>query len=361
MRRLTLVYALVAGLGNAGTVLGQARVAEPTLETAPVPGEGDAADDPAVWVHPGQPELSLIIGTDKKGGLAVYELDGTQRQYIAGVRPNNVDVRYGFGLGGRSIDLVAFSDRMDRTIKIFTVDVASRDLREAGKIAVGANEALGLCLYRSSSSGVYYAFVSDKNGRIEQWRLLDDGGGVGARLVRHFELGSSTEGMVADDEARRLYCGVEELGIWRYGAEPDDGETRVLVDSAGGSGHLTADVEGLAIYCARDGQGYLIASSQGSDEFAVYERGGGNAWLMTFRIGPGKGIDEVTGTDGIDVISASLGPSFAQGAFIAQDDENPGAHQNFKLVPWQAIATAGPRPLLIDTVWNPRIVNRTGG
>src|SRR5881394_3281225 len=47
-------------------------VAEPTAQpeahaqTAPVPHEGDAADDPAVWIHPQEPSLSLILGTDKQ-------------------------------------------------------------------------------------------------------------------------------------------------------------------------------------------------------------------------------------------------------------------------------------------------------
>jgi 3-phytase len=37
------------------------------VETEPVPSSGDAADDPAIWVHPGDPARSLVLGTDKKG------------------------------------------------------------------------------------------------------------------------------------------------------------------------------------------------------------------------------------------------------------------------------------------------------
>lgn len=47
---------------------------------------------------------------------------------------------------------------------------------------------------------------------------------------------------------------------------------------------------------------------------------------------------QVAAVDGIDVTSASLGPAFPHGVFVAQDNENDGGHQNFKLVPWQAIA-----------------------
>ena len=69
-------------------------------ETAPVPHSGDAADDPAIWVHPTDPSLSTIIGTDKLGGLAVYDLGGKQLFYYADSSPNNVDVRYKFPLAG---------------------------------------------------------------------------------------------------------------------------------------------------------------------------------------------------------------------------------------------------------------------
>src|SRR5262245_2785708 len=66
-----------------------------TLATEPVPSEGDAADDPAIWIHPQDPARSLVLGTDKKGGLHAYTLDGRDRQVVsAGSRPNNVDVLY---------------------------------------------------------------------------------------------------------------------------------------------------------------------------------------------------------------------------------------------------------------------------
>jgi 3-phytase len=160
--------------------------------------------------------------------------------------------------------------------------------------------------------------------------------------------------MVADDELAWLYVGEETEGIWRYGAEPESGTQRTSVDSTDGQGHLTADVEGLTIYYASDGTGYLLASSQGASQFTVYERQGDNEYLMTFEIAGAAGIDDVTGTDGIDVCNSALGLAFPSGVFVAQDNENPGGNQNFKLVPWEAIAGASAPPLSIDTTWDPR-------
>src|SRR5262249_44175054 len=79
---------------------------EARAETAPGPHKGDAADDPAIWIHPAEPRLSLILGTDKLGGLHSYDMDGTEHQVVSeGSRPNNVDVLYGFPLAGRPTDL----------------------------------------------------------------------------------------------------------------------------------------------------------------------------------------------------------------------------------------------------------------
>jgi 3-phytase len=91
----------------------------------------------------------------------------------------------------------------------------------------------------------------------------------------------------------------------------------------------------LAIAAGPRGTGSLVASSQGDDRFAVYRRGGRNAYVRSFRIVAAGGIDGVSDTDGIDVTSRPLGRRFPGGLFVAQDGHNDGAHQNFKLVPWR--------------------------
>lgn len=313
-----------------------------TVETVPVPNSGDAADDPAIWRHPQKRELSTIIGTDKKGGLAVYQLDGSQLQYLPDGRMNNVDLRDDFPLGGQRVTLVTASNRSTNSIAIYQVNTSTRLLENvaARVIELGLSEAYGACMYHSLATDTYYFIVNDPDGKVEQWQLFDNGSGqVDATLVRSFAVGSQTEGCVADDELGHLYIGEEAQGIWKYGAEPQSGATRTLVDATGANGHLTADVEGLALYQGTDGAGYLIASSQGSDTFVVYQRGSDNAYVTTFNILAGNGIDAVSGTDGIDVTSAALGPAFPQGVFVTQDGTNDQGNQNYKLVPWPAIAT----------------------
>ncbi len=324
------------------------------LETTPVPNDGDAADDVAIWLHPTDLTQSVIIGTDKKGGLGVYDLAGQELQYLPDGQMNNVDLRYGFPLGGQSVALIAVSNRTDDSLSFYTIDPGTRQLAHVNSrtVPVENREAYGLCMYHSLETGAYYVFVNDDKGNVEQWEVFDDGTGrVDAKLVRDFDVGSQAEGCVADDLYGAFYIGEEDVALWKYAAEPAGGEERVQVDVVGG-GHLEADIEGLAIYNLPGGEGYLIASSQGSDSYAVYERTGENAYLGSFNIARSDTIDEVKGTDGIEVTNAALNDTFGQGLFVAQDGKNDDGNTNFKLVPWEEVAA--PLKLEVDTTWDAR-------
>ena len=328
-----------------GADAGQATaIVYPSVETEPVASYGDAADDPAIWVHPERPELSVVIGSQKKKGVNVYDLGGRLLQSRADGRINNVDIRYGFSLGGESIDIVTGSNRTSDSISIYGVDPTSRTLFDIadGVIATGMSEPYGLCMYRSPFSGLFYVFVNDKDGEVRQWLLQDAGNGrVGANPVREFSVGSQTEGCVADDVTGDLYIGEENVAVWKYPAEPQGGEERTRVDGVK-NGNLTGDIEGIAILRGAGKRGYLVVSDQGIDSFALYRLDADNAYLGHFRVvaDGSAGIDGVSETDGIEVTGANLGPAFPQGVFIAQDGRNitPPERQNFKLVPWERIA-----------------------
>ena len=312
---------------------------EATVETVAVRSSGDAADDAAIWVHPTDGRKSTVIGTDKKSGLVVYDLAGKELQYLADGPMNNVDIRYNFELGGKSVALVTAGNVGDDSIAIYRVNARTRMLERVSTRGLKAGIGVyGLCMYRSPVTGKHYVFLNSKKGEVEQWRLFDRGDGtVGGIKVRSFEVGSQTEGCVADDELMHFYIGEEEVGIWKYRAEPGAGLSRTLVDSTSAKGNLTADVEGLTIYYGNKRSGYLIASSQGSNEFVMYRRTGNNDYVMSFEITGVNGIDSVSETDGIDVVSSNLGSGFPEGLFIAQDDENDRENQNYKLVSWQKI------------------------
>jgi 3-phytase len=308
-----------------------------TVETDPVPNGGDAADDPAIWVNPNDPAQSVIIGTDKRGGLAVYELSGKQIQYLPDGQMDNVDLRDGFKLDGQTVAIVTASNRKDNSIAIYKINPQSRTLENvaARKIKHGLT-VYGMCMYRSAKTGKIYYFGTSKSGEVEQWELFESNGKVDAKKTRNFKLGSVVEGCVADDELGHFYVAEEAVGIWKFGAEPETGAEHIQVAKVG-DGHLFADVEGLAIAYGKDGAGYLITSSQGNHSYVVYRREGNNEFVKKFRVSAGEGVDGCEETDGIDVTTANLGPSFPHGVFVVQDGFNDKGNQNFKLVPLQAI------------------------
>lgn len=348
-----LVAILVAGDTNL-PVLAQTAQVSATVETDPVPSGGDA-DDPAIWVHPSDPSLSTIIGTDKEGGLAVHDLDGSQIQYVSGIQPNNVDIRHDFPLGNGLIDLVVSSDRSNDEVAFHAVDAESRQLVPMGSFSPGI-DLYGICLYHSPVSDRYYVFVtSEEAGPVGQFELTGDGGGLTAREVRRFQMNSTSEGCVADDGLGYLYVTEEDVGIWKYDAEPEAGSNRVSVDSVGPN--LEADVEGVTIYYGPQETGYLIVSSQGSHDYAVYEREGDNRFLSKFEIVDSAAIDATSNTDGIDSIATDLGPSFPRGLFVVQDGDNDPEENNFKVVPWETVAQSTNPVLMIETAWNPRDEN----
>jgi 3-phytase len=319
-----------------------------SVETDPVPHAGDAADDPAIWVNTADPAQSTIIGTDKTamGGLGVYDLAGHQIQFVAGGALNNVDVRNGFPLGGAQVPLVTAGNRNNNTLAIYKIDPATRLLSDVAARPITTLAVYGSCMYHSPVTGKFYYFVDSKAGDIEQWELFDDGSGhVDATKIRNLhKLGTQPEACVTDDELGLFYIGEEDVGIWKFNAEPggapsDPLTNGVLVDTTGPGGHLVADVEGLTIARTGPGTGYLIAANQGDSTYAIYTREGTNTYLKTFQVAGACGVDEVTGSDGIDVTTTPLGPAFPAGVFVTQDDTNAPApgNQNFKLVPLQDI------------------------
>jgi 3-phytase len=316
---------------------------KPHVETEPADSYGDAADDPAIWVDRRDPSRSAVIATDKKLGLNVYDLKGKRLQVVPDGRMNNVDLREGFMLGGKATTIVAATNRTTRSISLYRFDGATRRLESiaAGTLESGMTDPYGLCMYRSAKSGDFYVIANDSvDGKYRQWRVLDRGGKAAIELVREIAVGSQAEGCAADDELGQLFIAEEDVGLWVYSAEPDGGEQRTAIDKTEG-GNLTADVEGVSIYYGANGKGYVIASNQGEDNYAVYRREAPHAFVGKFHAVANEtlGIDGSSETDGLDVVSAPLGSDYPAGLLVVQDGRNlmPAQRQNFKYVSMQDV------------------------
>ncbi|MEW2418442.1 phytase [Streptomyces sp. NPDC046866] len=300
-------------------------------------------------------------------------------------RFNNVDLVHGLRLGGAPADVAVVSDRGNDRLRIYRIDrdkpggpltdvtdpgtrpVFSADQAEINK----QRTAYGLATWTDRKTGRSYALVSQRNRtRIALLELLaTPNGTVDYRQVRTLDLPSSfrlpdgaawtpcakpgelpqVEGMVVDPADGTLYAGQEDVGIWRidagltgtpklidkvreYGVpgtyDPQTEECTSGADPGYGGKRLTADVEGLTLVTEPDGDGYLLASSQGDNTFAAYdrERDDDNEFEGAFRITAASAVlDGSEVCDGAAALNAPLGTRYPHGLLVVQDGQETPA------------------------------------
>jgi 3-phytase len=336
---LLLLLLFLAGCASAQPAMSPLPTASVSakIETQPVATVEDAADDPAIWRNAANPAQSLIIGTDKRAGIHVYDLQGRQVSFTPSPRLNNVDVR---DVGGSIGVLVAASDRQDLAqaqMALFRLDTAARKLLPLVTLPVGAGEAYGMCLWQRTRDRALFGFVVLKDGRIDQVAIDTSGAVLSGKVVRSMKLGTQSEGCVVDDRTGILYVAEEDVGLWKFDAAPDGSTVPTAIAKADGK-EIVMDAEGVALAPSGTDGGYVIVSSQGDNAYTVYKLPEAN-YMGRFRINDGA-LDSVQETDGIELMLGDFGADFPNGLFVVQDGDNRPATQNFKLVDWAEIKRA---------------------
>ncbi|MCX4695060.1 phytase [Streptomyces sp. NBC_01408] len=311
-------------------------------------------------------------------------------------RFNNVDLVHGMRLTPGRADLAVTTDRGNDRLRFYRIDrdrpggpltdvtdPAARPVFSADQDEVnGQRTAYGLATWTDRATGRTYALVSRRETTtIALLEIVPTGSGtVGYRKVRTLDLpaafrlpGGATwspcaepgqlpqvEGMVVDPADGTLYAGQEDIGIWRLRADltgtPQlidkvreygtpgtyDEQTEECVpgpDAGFGGRRLSADVEGLTLVTQPDGDGYLLASSQGDNTFAAYDRetGDDNEYEGGFRITASGALDGSEECDGAAALNAPLGNKYPRGLLVVQDGhETPVSADrtatNFKFV-----------------------------
>lgn len=310
------------------------------VETRAVPSAEDAADDPAIWIHPVNPLQSLILGTDKQFGLMVYNLQGEQVQALPRGRLNNVDIRQGVRMDNTTATMAVATNRTNTAIDIFSVS-ATGTVSFVREQPVTLTDPYGICLYLEAD-GLAHIFANSSDGEYQHW-LLNPGFTLNPTLVDSFMLDSQPEGCAADDTSGMLYIGEENRGIWSLPVAQisQARETMQLLDTVD-SPYLRADVEGMDVW-RRGDEVYLIASSQGNYSYSVYDLQD-NSHIGSFRIGDSAdgSVDGAQETDGLSVTSVSIAQMYPDGLLVVQDGFNtlPAENQNFKLVSWTLVLQA---------------------
>ncbi|MER7571630.1 phytase [Streptomyces sp. NPDC126514] len=320
-------------------------------------------------------------------------------------RFNNVDLVHGLKLSTGPADLAVTSDRGNDRLRFYRIDrdraggpltdvtdpaaapVFSADQEEIND----QRTAYGLATWTDRASGRSYALVSRRETTsVALLELLPTRSGtVGYRKLRTIDLPSSftlpdgtswtpclepgelpqVEGMVVDPANGVLYAGQEDVGIWRLRADLT-GTPRLIdkvreygvpraydeateectpgADPGYGGSRISADVEGLTLLPEADGDGYLLASSQGDNTFAAYDREleDRNEYEGGFRVTAASAtLDGSEECDGAAALNAPLGRRYPNGLLVVQDgDETPRsgdrAATDFKFVDLADVLTA---------------------
>ena len=308
-------------------------------ETPQVKMDGNA-DDPAIWINTADIKNSIVFGTDKYNGIYSYDLDGNILGFSKSGSMNNIDLR--------SIDnktYVFATDTSNNTINLWVyedidLDIVSKEgkfsLREKPDFSGDTNFlAYGACAGISQANELIVFVTEAKGSGVQLWNFHDKK----LDLLRTFNNSDAyeSEGCVFDDENNFLFISEEnKKGVLRsYKLTKtltlDD---EFMIDDR--NGYIVGDPEGLAILKQQNNKGYLIASSQGNSTFNIYERNRPHKYINSFKIGGSKYTDQVSDTDGIEIVNLYLNADFPDGMMVVQDGKNTGEKtipkENFKFI-----------------------------
>jgi 3-phytase len=300
----------------------------PRLQTAP--SLQDVANDVAIWVHPTEPQRSLVLGAGGTAGLEIFGLDGAAVQRVGVPRVELVDVRYGVPIGGRAFDLVLTVDVSRAQLHFLTVDPLTGQLAalQGEPVGLGA-EVTGLCSYRSPVTGKIYALVTTDDGDLEQLELHPVDGGIAATSIRRVPLGRGAGSCAVDDATQAVFVSVETTGLWRVAAEPESDATPAQVDGIAPLGTIEEEVKGVAIYRADAASAYVFATDVGQGALRIYDLEGKSRGAITLAA---SGVVRAVGEpEGLALVAGSL-PGFDGGLLAVTDEDNGDAYANYKLI-----------------------------
>ena len=276
MRQIVRALLLRRQLAVAGCAPRPAAVVAPVRrsftargETEPVgTANADAADDPAIWRNAADPAASLIVATDKKAGLYVYGLDGKVRQFAAG-RPaqQRRPGRSRAAAGSSSSPATATTSPTPSCRSSGSQPRRRSSSRSAPRRAERAR--LMACACGDSRAGLY-AFSVLKDGTVAAGADRPSARRRPGTIVRTLKIATQTEGCVVDPRTRhalRRRGRPRHLALRRR-APTRRSQARWSPPSTTASWSRMSKAS-TSCPSGRNG-GYLVASSQGDNSYALY-------------------------------------------------------------------------------------------
>jgi len=307
-------------------------------ETESVTSLGDAADDPAIWFNELNPTESLIFGTDKRKGIHVYDIYGNELAFGKLGATNNIDLR----VINEDVHLVVSNRTLstldywifpeENLFDYFKTNASEPFSEDVIHHHLKANmNVYGVCM--GIIDGKPYAALTEEEGpTIQLWDLTSkqviNSLDITADETNVPKSGNEAEGCVFDDENKHLLISREGAKGYLKAFKSDSLDMISVVDSR--DGNIVGDPEGVAIYKTSENGGYIILSSQGGNEFNLYDRQN-LTFIDKFEI---NGVED---TDGLDVTNQPIEGIFPNGFLVVQDGRNLPSNQNFKIISMEEV------------------------
>jgi myo-inositol-hexaphosphate 3-phosphohydrolase len=140
------------------------------------PERGSAGNSgPAIWIHPGRLDRSLILGAGPGAQLSIFDLDGLELQSMAVQgHIDGIDLAYDVKVGPTRTDVAVVTDRGQERLLVFRIDPAAAatgappliDITSRDSRLLLACTQLDVVARRPDMAGPRFAFISHPD-RVE--------------------------------------------------------------------------------------------------------------------------------------------------------------------------------------------------
>lgn len=305
-------------------------------ETTPIP-TATAGDVAIVW-EKGRAAPPLVVGCDPlQNGLYVYATDGGLVQVLPYGATGGVDSRTGLAFGNAPATLVAASASISQAV-VFGAP-GDGGLVDVTATPVAVPTVAALTMHHSPDGGLE-VIADDSAGTLHRVAVEEDGTGLvqGAQTAT-ITLPGVPSGLVVDDRSGTLYAAIPAQGVFRVDLAQGSVDPLVTLDG----GFFGGLIGGLTFYPLYDGGGLLLTTVPPTDEVVVHELAGSTqaTYVTRFRVESGTRV--VRAPQHVDVVANRL-TGFDAGLFVIHDTSTA----NYKLVPWELLATSTAVPLPIE-------------
>jgi uncharacterized protein (TIGR03382 family) len=300
-------------------------------ETTSIP-TATAGDLAIVWDRGGSEPL-VAASDPLQNGLYVYRLDGGLAQVVPYGAMRGVDSRTGLALPYAPGTILAAAAFVTQQV------VFGAPLDGGGLGDITSTTTQSPTPYAPRDGGLEL-YVDNNAGTVRRFVVEDDGvGKVSGTEAGMITMPGLPSALVVDDRTGVLYAAIPSQGVFRV-ALPAGSPSNVIPMDGGGFNGL---VGGLTFYPLADGGGLLITTVPANDEVTVHALTGASRATFQTRFTVSIGPQVVRSPQHVDVVPHRL-PGFDAGLFVIHDF----AQANYKLVPWESVATGQPVPLPIE-------------